>query len=635
MNHYEGNPRLNYERLLFIKSKIATLIMDLDNHQIIDSNEAAADLFRLNNYDELIGKTLVDLEGFNLAGNESLIDMFRAHIEQAIIHGHCEFAWKFQHSSGEVWDGEIHLLNFKHNNQNILQISIEDISEYKHTEQIFMLTNAELRASYEQLTATEEELRQQFDELEYVQKQLKIREEMYRNLVEDINCVIYEFDQNRALTYVSPAVKDIFGFEPYELQGVDFFELIHPDYIDYLFSIFRDISEGIEKISEDYRIITKSGEFKWVKSKNSLVKHMDKIVVRGVLFDIHKQKMNEEKIRYLSSYDVLTGAYNRSFFETKLKEYDESTESLPVSIIVADINGLKEVNDKFGQEEGDRLLKYAVNTLNHAIESKGFVARIGGDEFAILLENSDEEDIKRVLKRANNYCQTLEQEGINLSISMGTATKYALSDSIHKKLAIAEERLYNKKLLESKSTRSHLITSLNNIMSEKTFETKEHCERLVELSKQVAKKMNLKDYQIEKLRLLSLMHDIGKIAIPENILGKPGRLTDAEWLEMKKHTEIGYRIANKTPELAGIAFEILSHHERWDGKGYPQGLKGTEIPLESRILAVVDAFDAMTSDRVYRKALPLEDAIKELTDNMGTQFDPAIVEIFLKEIVNE
>lgn len=141
---------------------------------------------------------------------------------------------------------------------------------------------------------------------------------------------------------------------------------------------------------------------------------------------------------------------------------------------------------------------------------------------------------------------------------------------------------------------------------------------------------------MDELSLLALLHDIGKVSINPNILQKqPGALTSAEWDEMKRHPEIGYRIAQATPELAIVSDLILSHHERWDGKGYPRGLKEEEIPLPCRILAIADAFDAMTNDRVYRKAMSREEALLEIERNAGAQFDPVITNLFIKNIVDK
>lgn len=625
-----GKELQDYNRLLFMKSKIATLIMDMKTNAFIDCNEAAVKIYNLKNKDELIGKSLLDFTAPDLINNKYL-DWY---IKRAVNYGGYEFEWRFVRQDKQIWDGLVKLEILEFNDEKYLQISMTDITEQKRIQRIFLLTNAELRASNDQLIATKEELHRQFKELESVQKRLQIREEMFRNLVENINCIICEFDHNRRLTYISPVVKDILGYEPEELQGIDYVELIHPEDKDYILTRFESSNnKEIEMLSDNYRALTKSGDYKWVKSKGKVIRDKDKfIMARGVVFDVHEYKVKEEKIRFISTHDNLTGVYNRSYFEEQLLEYDKLENAHPISIFIADINGLKDVNDNFGQEEGNRLLISAVNVIKKVVGSEGIVARMGGDEFAVLLPNKDEKDVQHLINIIKYECQALEKEGLFLSMSIGTATKYTPDENIYDILFLSEERMFNKKLLESKSYRSHLIASLMNVMSEKTFETKEHCQRLASLSKEVAKKMNLNDERIEKLKILSLMHDIGKIAIPEHILSKPGPLYDEEWFEMKKHPEIGYRIAKKTPEFSYIAEEILSHHERWDGKGYPQGLRATEIPLEARILAVVDAFDAMTSDRVYRKAMSIDEALKELIDNAGTQFDPFVVDAFISVI---
>ncbi|MEA4846579.1 MAG: HD-GYP domain-containing protein [Clostridiaceae bacterium] len=190
--------------------------------------------------------------------------------------------------------------------------------------------------------------------------------------------------------------------------------------------------------------------------------------------------------------------------------------------------------------------------------------------------------------------------------------------------------MYQQKLLDDKSSRNAIIDTLLGMLYEKSMETEGHSKRVETHCYSIGIKLKLSPRELEELSLLAILHDIGKVGINPDILKKPGRLTTSEWEEMKRHPEIGYRMVKVTPELADVAEFILSHHERWDGKGYPRGLKGEEIPLVCRILAVIDAYDAMTNDRVYRKAMSSEEAILELQKNAGTQFDSEIVRLFIQ-----
>ena len=225
--------------------------------------------------------------------------------------------------------------------------------------------------------------------------------------------------------------------------------------------------------------------------------------------------------------------------------------------------------------------------------------------------------------------KNVESETYFTNISLGHATKTSEDESIDRVIKNAEDFMYKRKLLAHKSMHSTIISSMKATMFEKNQGTEEHAERLIRLTRMVGKKLGLNEDKQGELELLSTMHDIGKIGISDSIINKPGKLTKEEWVQMKKHPEIGYRIAMSTKELASIAEYIHCHHERWDGMGYPQGLKDEEIPLLSRIVSVVDSYDAMTQDRPYRKALSKEMAFAEIEDNAGTQFDPDVAKIFL------
>lgn len=184
-----------------------------------------------------------------------------------------------------------------------------------------------------------------------------------------------------------------------------------------------------------------------------------------------------------------------------------------------------------------------------------------------------------------------------------------------------------------KNSKISIIESLKNKLERKNIETKLHTDRVSSYCREMAKLLDLPDEMVTKAGMVGIMHDIGKIAIPDNILLKPGKLTESEFEIMKTHSEKGYKLACSIPEIMDISNEILTHHERWDGRGYPLGLKNEEIPILSRIVSIADSFDAMTKDRCYSKAIEVEDAILELKRCSGTQFDPHLVNIFINKVI--
>lgn len=189
------------------------------------------------------------------------------------------------------------------------------------------------------------------------------------------------------------------------------------------------------------------------------------------------------------------------------------------------------------------------------------------------------------------------------------------------------------RLAESSYQRAENIKTIDKKFYEINRREEEHCRRVSKLCQEMGNVIGLLDEEIVTLKCVALFHDIGKVGIDREILNKPGKLTEEEWQKIKQHPEIGYRILCTFNGMVDIAENILAHHERWDGKGYPKGLKGTAIPLYARISAIADTYDAMTNERSYRKALPKEIAVKELQDNAGTQFDPNLVKLFIEKVI--
>lgn len=446
-------------------------------------------------------------------------------------------------------------------------------------------------------------------------------------------------DAEWTMTDISEGSYNIIGYKQEELVGdnrIPYSSIIHSDHRERVTAKWAEAIKKKAGFSHEYKIMTASGKNIWVADRvkpmfNKITGELQCVV--GILIDISKQKEKEHEIRYLAEHDTLTGAYNRSVFET-LKNDLTRKKNYPLSVLVADIDGLKLVNDTFGHHVGDKLIKRAAKLLSKHSSKQGRLFRIGGDEFCVLLPRTSSEKVERIMIEIMNECdcenKNKNEEFAYLEISLGHGTVEKDTDSIDNVLLYAEDYMYRRKLLKNKSAHSKVVNQVTTMLHERSKETEEHAHRLIRFTKAIGKHLKLSSSDLDALELFSALHDIGKVGIPDNILLKKGKLTDEEWVIIKRHTSIGYRIACASQEFRHIADNILYHHERWDGNGYPHGLKQEEIPLLSRILAVVDTFDAITENRVYSKAKSEETGIEEIIRNSGTQFDPTIVSAFVE-----
>jgi len=404
--------------------------------------------------------------------------------------------------------------------------------------------------------------------------------------------------------------------------------------------------EDIKKVKANYDIALSGGNHKKTEQYGDINKHfyeayynpiinnLNEIIGISVFTeDVTDRIKREKEIEFLSFHDSLTGLYNRRFFEDQLSRLD-NPRNLPLSVIMGDVNGLKLINDAFGHKAGDKLLKMIGDIIATSIRGNDISARWGGDEFAILLSTSGIDAAEKLIDRIQKQIKNISFEYGKISISFGVDTKKDKEEDINEIFNSAEKLMYQNKLKEIDSVRGETINTIMNTLFEKSIEVKDHSMRVSDLAYLIAEKMGLSKTNTNDIKTMGMIHDIGKIVIDLNILDKPGKLTEEEKNIIQQHPLSGSRMLNSSHEYARLATGVLHHHERIDGTGYPNGITGVQIPIESKIIAVADAFDAMTAERPYRlHPLSTKEAIAELQKHSGTQFDEKVVDVFINKVL--
>jgi len=477
------------------------------------------------------------------------------------------------------------------------------------------------------------------DKIRAEQSIVKETKDKLQATLNSVGDAVITVDNIGNITFMNPVAVELTGYQPDEVYGNSF-----EKYFDIVTEVTRTkVESPVKKVFESKNnvvmenntiLISKNFRENAIEYTAAPIKDEQEEVM-GVVIVFTECNERIEKVHqteYLSFHDYLTGLYNRRFLEEELKRLD-TARNLPLSIVYADVDGLKTINDAFGHQYGDLLIQKVAYVMKNESRADDIITRTGGDEFVLLLPGTAEEDAKQTIQRIQKAISQEKIMEINLSVSFGCATKVQELQSTWEILKKSEEAMYKNKNRSSDMKRNDIIKSLIRMLFKKSPREEAHSLRVARLCEETAEACMLDDDKIKELGIAGALHDIGKIAVDEAILNKTDKLNEAEIAQIRNHPETGYRILVGSSEHYEIAEYVRSHHERWDGTGYPGLLAGKEIPVQSRIIAIASEYDVMTSETTYGEKKSELEAVDEMKRCAGTQFDPELVKIFIEKVL--
>lgn len=471
------------------------------------------------------------------------------------------------------------------------------------------------------------------------EKALQQSEERFRTIFEEAPVGVAIFNSNTGDTYqVNNRYAEIIGRTKEELLETHLNDYSYPEEIK---EIERQIelinTNKIASFSLERRLIKSDGNIVWVHTTIAPFFFEDGYNSPRLLCmveDITDRRKAQEEILYLSYYDQLTGLYNRRFYVEELHRID-TERNLPITLVMADVNGLKMTNDAFGHQAGDKLLQYIADTIKGQCRADDIIARIGGDEFVLLLPKTGQDQAEKLIHRIKAAIAENQSHPVVCSVSFGWDTKKSTADEIDKAYTNAEDMMYRHKLTESTVMRNDTVSLIIRALFRKYKREEKHARRVSKLCSETAKALGMNSEDVKELSLAGLIHNIGYIGLREDLLNKDGTYSDAERKEMERHPEIAFQLLRSVDRFSDVAEYILYHHEKIDGRGYPSRSSLRDIPIQSRVIAIADAYDAMTNERLYRERMSTLEAVEEIRRNAGSQFDGEIAEVFIRKVLKE
>lgn len=469
-----------------------------------------------------------------------------------------------------------------------------------------------------------------YNEAKFKADELFLENQRFKYLINSTQDFIFQVDKELNIVYASGSGLAKIGISKSKLVNQKVAKLLSSSQFDHV-EIIKNVLDG-ENIIYDWEIAKHKTAYIFETSASPIYNQKQEVIGAVLISrDITDAKKRQDEIEYINEHDYLTDLYNRRVFIQRFENLSNN-KAYPITFMMIDLNGLKILNDAFGHLVGDQALIEVGNVFKRVFKAY-FVARVGGDEFAVLLQGLEKQEIEDIKRFARDEVSKIKINEISLSVSIGYKIMRDDTLDINEVMKAAENHMYRHKVTESMSVRNQAIKAIHKTLTDKYKEERIHSEKVSQLCYVTGLALGIKDEQLDELKLAGMYHDIGKIAIPDAILNKPDKLSDQELKIMQTHTESGYHILRAADDYSRLAEYALSHHERWDGKGYPRGLRAEEIPIIARVINLCDSYDAMTTNRVYRQKMSKDEAVKEIIRGSGHQYDPKIARIFVEKVL--